>query len=343
MHYELRKAGLDYISREVSNKDDFLKEFSEFKPHIVLADHSLPSFTGMEAFGLIKQHRPVAFILVTGTLSEQMALDCLNEGIDDFILKSSFKRLPSAIVNAIDKRKMQLQRDEMTSDLIQRNKDLEQFAYIISHNIRGSVANMLGLADFWNPHSENKKEQEFIFKGIKSSMKKLDDVIKDLNYILQFKHGENEQKDIVNFSQLVEDIKQSMAGVIEKEETEIKCDFEVKEIVTIKSYLYSIFYNLIANSIKYKKKGTPAVIEIMSRDAYGQTELVFKDNGIGIDLDKYGDKVFGLYKRFNQEKEGKGMGLFMVKTQVEALAGRIHVHSEPGRGCEFRITLGNIN
>jgi signal transduction histidine kinase len=101
--------------------------------------------------------------------------------------------------------------------------------------------------------------------------------------------------------------------------------------------LYSIFYNLIHNSIKYRQPGLPCVIQIRSRLLKEGVQLVFKDNGIGIDLKKRGEQVFGLYKRFHPAIEGKGMGLFMVKTQVEALGGKISISSEPNKGTEFTI------
>lgn len=101
--------------------------------------------------------------------------------------------------------------------------------------------------------------------------------------------------------------------------------------------MYSIFYNLISNSIKYKEPGRNPVIEISSNENENKTILTFKDNGIGIDLKLYGDKIFGLYKRFHYDVEGKGMGLFMVKTQVESLEGNITISSQLGRGTIFTI------
>ncbi|MGZ3884556.1 MAG: sensor histidine kinase [Bacteroidia bacterium] len=339
MQRELSLAGIKYAARHVSTKEDFLTEFERFGPHIILADYSLPSFTGMDAFRLIKGNN-VAFILVTGALSEQLAIDCMNEGIDDFIMKSSFKRLPSALLKAIDKKKAELQRDKMTNDLIQRNKDLEQFAYIVSHNLRGSVANILGLFNLWDPEKRNKHEQKYIYEGIRFSVKKLDDVISDLNYILQVKREVNENRETVVFANLIKDIKVGIYTMIKKEKARIKYTFdEAESILTIKSYLQSIFYNLIVNSIKYKKEEEDPLIEISSSIEKDMIVIRFKDNGMGIDMEKNGDKIFGLYKRFTEAQEGKGMGLFMVKTQVEALSGKIEVKSEPGKGSEFCIQL----
>lgn len=110
-------------------------------------------------------------------------------------------------------------------------------------------------------------------------------------------------------------------------------------VIPIKSYIHSIFYNLISNSIKYRKPGKIAAIEVKTVLIAGKILISFKDNGVGIDLTKNGNKIFGLYKRFHHEVEGKGLGLFMVKTQVEALGGNIRVNSKPGEGAEFIVEL----
>ena len=120
------------------------------------------------------------------------------------------------------------------------------------------------------------------------------------------------------------------------ENVQFECGFdEVDAIFTIKSYLYSIFYNLTSNSIKYRRTDVAPVITIQSRKVKNKLEICFKDNSKGIDLDKNGSQLFGLYKRFDTTTEGKGMGLFMVKTQVEALGGKINVKSKLGQGTEF--------
>jgi signal transduction histidine kinase len=128
--------------------------------------------------------------------------------------------------------------------------------------------------------------------------------------------------------------------LIDGEEVSLNTDFsEANELITIKSYIYSIFYNLISNSIKYRQLGIKPIISIQSKRSNDKIILVFKDNGIGIDLNKLGGQVFGLYKRFHQHVEGKGMGLYMVKTQVEMIGGTIEIISEVNKGTEFIITL----
>ena len=227
---------------------------------------------------------------------------------------------------------------QLASELTQQNKNLEQFGYIISHNLRSPVANIIGIAETLNDPSLTQEEKEELMNGLALSARKLDEVILDLNNILQIKKGVDEVKEKVCISILLKDIKDSISSLIKNEEAEIISDFsEVDEIFTLKSYMRSIFYNLITNSIKYKQSGKRPIIEIKSSRAGNKILLNFKDNGLGLNLDEIGKEVFGIYKRFHDHKDGKGMGLFMTKLQVEALNGKIAINSEVNKGTEFEI------
>jgi len=182
-------------------------------------------------------------------------------------------------------------------------------------------------------------KQEIVGR-ISSSIKNIDTIIEDLNHILQTRKLMNERKEIVYFKDLVDLIKTSISNTIVTENVQFEYYFdEVGSIFTIRSYLYSIFYNLSSNSIKYRQTGINPVITIKSSKLKDKVELRFKDNGKGIDLDKNASELFGLYKRFDTTMEGKGMGLFMVKTQVEAIGGTIEIKSKLGEGTEFIIQL----
>jgi len=229
-------------------------------------------------------------------------------------------------------------RIKVANDLIHRNKDLEQFAYIVSHNLRAPVANILGLLSIQDTPVLSLQEKKELNDGLFESVNKLDDIVKDLNQILQVSTSMNERNEEVEFSQLVEDIKVSIKNLIEMDIIEVGYDFsEINTFSTLKSYIYSIFYNLITNSIKFRQLQIPCVIKIESHLVDQKLQLIFTDNGLGIDLEKQGDQVFGLYKRFHPHVEGKGLGLFMVKAQVEKLGGKISIRSEVNKGTEFKI------
>src|SRR4029078_814365 len=235
------------------------------------------------------------------------------------------------------------QKEKMTADLIQRNKDLEQFAYIISHNLRAPVANIIGLSYRLQQTGLPDELRSQIGAGLSTSVTKLDEVIRDLNDILKIRQKVDESKQLIKLSKFVSDIHLSIEKMIENEKAVILWNFtEAEEIVAIKSYLHSIFYNLISNSLKYRQLTEPPVIKITSHRVNGKIVLLFEDNGIGIDLSTAGEHVFGLYKRFHTDRaEGKGMGLYMVKTQVEAMGGKISVSSEVNVGTQFRIEFNS--
>jgi PAS domain S-box-containing protein len=232
-------------------------------------------------------------------------------------------------------------KEKITSDLLQRNNDHEHFGRIISHDLKGPVSNIISLARIVNDKDLKESEKEIMMNALLTSAERLNEVIVDLNDILSTGKQLSEKKEPVHFSKIVSDIQESIANILEKEQANFKIDFKrVDELFTIKSYMHSIFYNLISNSIKYRTPNVPLDITIESDLVDEKVILTFKDNGMGVDLIKHGNDLFGLYKRFHVGKaEGKGMGLYIVKVQVEKLGGKISVKSKVNQGTEFTIEL----
>jgi PAS domain S-box-containing protein len=242
--------------------------------------------------------------------------------------------------NITERKNADLEREKMTGDLIRRNQDLEQFTYIISHNLRAPVANIKGLTDLLGFYDYTDAECVETIASLGTAVSNLDQVILDLNTILQTGTEVNEMREAVSLPTLVEEISDEIRSVIDKNHASIICDFEeVSELETIKTYLHSIFQNLIVNGIKYRKSEYSPEITIKTRRQADKAVIYFSDNGKGIDLKKFGPHLFGLYKRFDFSVEGKGMGLFMVKMQVEALGGTITARSDLGGGSEFVVEL----
>ena len=246
------------------------------------------------------------------------------------------------IIDVSESKEAELKEKKVSEDLLQRNKDLEQFTYIISHNLRAPVANIVGISNALTAGDLELHEQKEFMGALSNSIKKLDDIIFDLNYILEIKHNkDNESLEYISLSKIVADIEFNIGSIGDDKKVIIETDFtDIDELHTLKSYVHSIFYNLISNSIKFRQPQAAPVIKIKSHKYPGKIVLIFKDNSIGIDLHKKNDQVFGLYKRFHPDKaEGKGMGLFMVKTQVETIGGKISVQSKVNEGTEFTIEI----
>ncbi len=231
------------------------------------------------------------------------------------------------------------EREKLIADIVHRNKNFEQFAQIVSHDLRAPVASILGIAILLKSDISDKERtqfQDFLFHEVE----KLDDIIKVLNEVLQAKTEISERKKVVYFSKIVDNIKSIIPNLVQNGNAEIFTDFSaVESTITLESYLKSIFYNLISNSIKYKQPGKASNIWIKSDIHNKKVRISFRDNARGLDLEKYGKKIFGFYQRFHLNVEGKGLGLFMVKTHVEILGGSIAVKSELGVGTEFIIEL----
>lgn len=189
--------------------------------------------------------------------------------------------------NITNRKTLESERQKIVDEMLQRNRDLEQFAYIVSHNLRAPVANIMGINEYMQNTEMESDEKEEMNSGLRNSIDRLDEVINDLNNILQTKREISEKKETVKFSDVINNIKTSIVHLIEKEGVTFVTDFTaVDEMMTIRSYLHSIFYNLISNSIKYRRPDVAPVIKIKSAVVDHKIEITFKDNGLGIDLKK---------------------------------------------------------
>lgn len=238
--------------------------------------------------------------------------------------------------NITEKKNRESERENMTADLAQRNMDLEQFTYIVSHNLRAPVANIQGLASLLTDLEPDVAGSNDTLEALAISVNNLDKVILDLNQILQVRSQVNDKIELVSLTELMSEIKTGISQMIEKNHVTISVNFNaVDELYILKSYLYSILQNLVVNSIKYRRHEVNPHIIVSSKITGNRIMISVKDNGKGIDLDKNGVHLFGLYKRFDWSVEGKGVGLFMVKMQIESLGGAITANSKLNVGTEF--------
>ena len=237
----------------------------------------------------------------------------------------------------VDKRTQELVTSNI--ELVKQNIQLEQYGYIIAHNLRGPVARILGLSNLINHGFDPSKDAE-ILTQLHTSAEELDTVIHDLNVILDIKKGLQNSYETLDLADRVEKVKNALRDKIAESNTTINYDFTlIKTCYCIPAYLDSIFYNLLSNAIKYKAADRDPIIAIKSSMDIGKIVLTIQDNGSGIDLEKQRKKIFNLYQRFHHNIEGKGLGLFLVKTQIEALHGNIEIESQPNKGTTFRISL----
>jgi signal transduction histidine kinase len=225
---------------------------------------------------------------------------------------------------------------EANKELVDQNTQLEQFAFIAAHNLRSPVARILGLTNLIRI-SDNDSDKELAFEKLVTSTNDLDHVIRDLSNILNIKkHNRNiEEVDLhVSFSRVTRILEKEL----EESGTQLVSSFsEEPTVYAVGPYVESILFNLISNAIKYSDPERKPVIQVRSVQEEGFICLSVSDNGLGIDLSKYKQSMFSLYKRFHLHREGRGLGLYLVKTQIEALGGYVDVKSELNSGTTFLI------
>lgn len=224
-------------------------------------------------------------------------------------------------------------------ELYKRNKELHEFGYIVSHNLRSPIANIMGTTNVLELDKDDPETVDQCIKDLKSSIHRLDAVIRDLSKILSITDGSAAlNKENIDITEVLTSIKAEFLRSINLADLKIQIPDKKNILYSHKAYLYSILLNLVSNAIKYRSNESPQIkIEIDQTAQF--TIITISDNGIGIDLIKHAGDLFKPYKRFNTELEGKGLGLFLVKSHVEALSGTISIESEPGRGTTFTIVF----
>ncbi|WP_426060560.1 PAS domain S-box protein [Hymenobacter sp. B1770] len=227
-------------------------------------------------------------------------------------------------------------------ELYRQNQDLQQFTYIVSHNLRAPLANALGLVDLLGSLDKSSPDYDEALHNLKASTQQLDAVLRDMNTILSIrdKQDVNEPEHVP----LIDVVQQARLNL---EEALVQCKAEVVinisadlRVLGNRAYLYSIFFNLFSNSIKYRSEKRPLRISVTATGRPSQgVRVLFADNGSGFDTEKAGPDIFRLYKRFHTAQSGRGMGLYLVKTHVETMGGKIEVSSTVDQGTEFILNL----
>jgi signal transduction histidine kinase len=262
-------------------------------------------------------------------------------------LNKELKRQQENVLSLKDnlERTVEKRTDELKQtidQLTEQNQDLQQFSYIISHNIRSPIARIAGLIDIIKiENSATKAISEEVIMHLDKAIISLDTVIRDLNQILSIRKGINKFKEMITFQEVFDWVTLTLENEIALAGAKIHHDFsQCPGVYSVKAYLQSIMYNLISNAIKYRRADVSAQIHVVSYRNGDYICLEVKDNGVGIDLqaiDPY--KIFGLYQRMHTHVEGKGLGLYLVKSQVESLNGKIEVESELMKGSRFIVYL----
>ena len=223
-----------------------------------------------------------------------------------------------------------------TLKLVNKQKNsLLNFAQIVSHNLGNHVGN---LASILQLNDDGLFEKEEFLEYLKSVSDELTDSIKNLMELVEVTNNFEVKKSVLNVNDYINKINNILIDVFRKNKTEIinlvPDDFSV---VFNSAYLESVLLNLTSNAIKYADDKKKSFVKFYVEPNSESKILVIEDNGLGIDLDKYKDQIFGLYKTFHSNEDSKGVGLHITKNQIEAMNGKIEVTSKIGIGTVFKI------
>ena len=242
------------------------------------------------------------------------------------------------IRDSTQKKKTESEQKALTEELLKNNQDLQQFSFITSHNLRAPVANQLSLLSLYDKENPGDDFNSVLIQKFEETTFQLNQTLNDLINVLVIKSQNNIEKETVSFTQIFNTIKKNLGNLLNRKKGTIHTDFSaVDEIQYNRIHAESVFLNMISNAIKYSSPERKLEIKIRSYKLDTFVVVDFADNGLGMDLNRYGDRLFGLYQRFHQNKDGKGLGLYMTRSQVLAMGGKIEVESELGKGTTFKI------
>jgi PAS domain S-box-containing protein len=246
-----------------------------------------------------------------------------------------------ALLQNINFRKeTEARQDQMTQDVYAHNRDLQQFTYMISHDLRAPLANALGLATLLTKLGKDTDTFDRALGHLRQSMGQADTVITDLHQVLAIR-DQHLVPELVDLAEVCTQALANLAPALTECDGQVRLDIDPGLAVRgTRAYLYSIFDNLLANALKYRAAERLLKVTIRAvADGSGGVLIFVTDNGIGFDTQQAGEKVFQLYQRFHSSLPGRGIGLFLVKTHVEAMHGHIDVMSTVDVGTHFRLSL----
>ncbi|MFM1932252.1 MAG: hypothetical protein RL226_1555 [Bacteroidota bacterium] len=229
--------------------------------------------------------------------------------------------------------------EKALADVKSRNDRLHNFSNVLSHNIRSHTSNIMALVKLIQMHPIPDGAIKF-FEVLDRSVHNLDETIRSLNSTISMGVDPKVDKEAVDINRLIRKIIDSLAFDIQETQATFECDCESAPLIwSDKALLESIVMNLITNAIKYRSADREPHIHVSTFKMGNGFELKVKDNGRGIDLERHGSDIFGMFKTFNSEGKGQGIGLYLTRNQAEMMGGTVTVESTPDVGTTFTVYL----
>jgi signal transduction histidine kinase len=336
----LHQAGLDATWNLAMTPEEFTELVQKNSYDIILADYKLPDWNGMESVEILRRERlDVPVILVSGALGELTAVECIKQGAADYVLKDQLARLPGSVRRAIREKQMREDHRQLLEELARSNRDLEQFAYVASHDLQEPLRMVATYSQLLAERYRGKLDADadkYIQYAVDGALR-MQKLVQDLLAFSRVgRMGLALQN--VDTNVVLEVALKNLEAAIQESGAVIE-HVQLPVAMADSSQLVQVFQNLIGNAIKFRGSETPLIR--VAAEAPGK-EWIFSvaDNGIGI-LAEHRENVFVIFRRLHTRAEysGNGIGLSICKKIIEQHGGRIWVESEPGHGCNFQFTL----
>jgi signal transduction histidine kinase len=336
----LRQAGFETNGDIAQTAEEFTDLVQRSSYDVILADYNLPSWNGMESVELLRREGlDVPVILVSGALGELTAVECIKQGAADYVLKDHLARLPESVRRAMREKRLREDHRQSLEDLARSNRDLEQFAYVASHDLQEPLRMVATYTQLLAERYQGKLDSEadkYIHYAVDGALR-MQKLVQDL---LAFSRVGREGVALKsNDCNAVLQTSLKNLGAAIQESGAIVEHVQLPEVMADNSQLVLVFQNLIGNAIKFRGS-EPPVIRVSAEEKGKEWIFSVEDNGIGIPAE-HRENVFVIFRRLHTRAEyaGNGIGLSICKKIIEQHGGRIWVESEPGHGSIFRFTV----
>ncbi len=339
-HRALQTGGFQPIIDIVQSAPEFIDHVRANQYEVILADYSLPCWNGLETLEILSRERlDIPVIVVSGALGELRAVECIKQGAADYVLKDQLPRLPESVRRSIREKKLRDEHHQTLQELKRSNRDLEQFAYVASHDLQEPLRMVATYTQLLAERYQGKLDEtadKYIRYAVDGALR-MQSLVQDL---LAFSRVGRQGSDFASIDahEIVAVAMKNLYAAIAEGGARIHCA-QLPVVVADRCQLTQLFQNLIGNAIKFRG-AEPPLIHITAERNDKDWLFSVVDNGIGI-APEHAETVFAIFKRLHTRAEypGSGIGLSICKKIVEQHGGRIWVESEAGCGSAFKFTL----
>ncbi|HLF34315.1 MAG TPA: hybrid sensor histidine kinase/response regulator [Cyclobacteriaceae bacterium] len=343
----IKKEYAEIISKRVDTEGEFKDALIKFKPEVILCDHALPQFNSLDALQIYKENNlDIPFILVTGTVSDEFAVQCIKKGVDDYILKHNLIRLPTAIIQALNNREIERNKREAEEALKRQNdklkslnEEMDTFIYHLSHNMRTPLKSIMGLLYLYRIEPVQ-SPKEYFLPMMEENIQRLNSMM-DTFFQYSYNYRNDVEFEIIDLDEAIRGVILDLRNNFPEVVPEIKISINKDSVFRTDRFRFStIIKKILTNSIQYRVKERKLSIGVEGDLSRKELNLRISDNGEGIGME-YIPRVLDMFSRATVTSKGAGLGLFIVREMIEKLGGRIFLKSDASQGTEVSLIFPN--